>query len=291
MTLKFLTNKPAAVLGDKLIICELHFGIELAMQRRGLNVPLEPRKYADELNKMAQEAKATQLIVIGDFKHTINGFDQRERNYFNELIHALRFEKIIIVKGNHDSKIEEMAKPFAKLHFAAQNDLQNASQNAPSILQIRVEPATGLVIKQGNPATTYGLFHGHAAPSEEVMNCDYLLMGHNHAGVEIGEGKEFSKTQQAWVIIPLKNKANSSKHQHRHRHKQQKLIAFPSFNPLSGSVPFNVLTAKELHGPIFHTGKIHNIHVDLDNGEVILLNGQRIGKVKYLRRKKSPHNK
>jgi len=266
MSLKFLINKPAAVLGDKLIICELHFGIELSMQRRGLNVPLEPRKYADELNQMAREAKAKQLIVIGDFKHTINGFDQRERNYFNELIHALHFERIIIVKGNHDSRIEELAKPFA---------------------QIRIEPATGLVIKQGKPATTYGLFHGHAAPSEEVMNCDYLLMGHNHAGVEIGEGKEFSKTQQAWVIIPLKNKTNPKSSQHGHKRKQQKLIAFPSFNPLSGSVPFNVLTAKELHGPIFHAGKIHNIQVDLDNGEVILLNGQRIGKVKYLRPKKS----
>ncbi len=240
--MKFLTNKPAAVIGKKLVIAELHFGIELSLQAKGVHVKLDPRKYADTLNKLKKESGTSELIVIGDFKHTITGFDhQRERNYFNEFIHLLEFEKILVVKGNHDSKLEEMAKPFA--HFS-------------------VEPATGTTFTYRN--VEYGLFHGHANASEAVLKSDVLLVGHNHAGVQIGVGK-FAKTFPAWVIAPF-------------RKSKQKLISFPSFNQLSGAVPFNVLKSSELHGPIFKNGE-----VDLDNAEVILLSGQRIGKLKHLR--------
>lgn len=238
--MKFLTGAPAMCLGKKLILAELHFGIELSLQQRGINVKLEPRKYSETLNKLARQSKTTELIVIGDFKHTVTGFDQRERNAFNEFIHQLKFEKITVVKGNHDSRLEEMAKPFQ--HFS-------------------VEPATGMqFVYRG---TSYGLFHGHAHPAEEVLESDVLLVGHNHAGVQIGRD-EFGKTLPAWIVSPFR--------------KHQKLIVFPSFNPLSGSVPFNVLKQSELHGPIFK-----NSGVDLENAEVILLSGQRIGRLKHLR--------
>ncbi len=238
--MKFITNAPAGTIGNKLILCELHFGIELSMQLRGVNIDLNPRKYADILNKLQKRSKTRELVVIGDFKHTITGFNQRERNYFNEFIHHLNFESITVVKGNHDSRIEEISKPFP--HF-------------------RVEPATGYVFAHGK--TSYGLFHGHAIPSEAVLESDYLLVGHNHAGVQIGTG-EFGKTLPAWIVAPLG--------------KKQKLICFPSFNQLSGSMPFNTVPQSELHGPIFKDKRL-----DLDNAEVILLSGQRIGKLKHLR--------
>ncbi|MDP3741798.1 MAG: metallophosphoesterase family protein [Candidatus Micrarchaeota archaeon] len=238
--MKFLTGKPACVVDKKLILAELHFGIELSLQQRGVNVQLESKKYSDSLNKLKAESKTTELVVIGDFKHTVTGFDQRERNAFNEFIHELEFEKITVVKGNHDSRLEEMAKPFP--HFT-------------------VEPATGMTFQ--HRGTSFGLFHGHANASEQVMKADVLMTGHNHAGIQIGSG-EFGKTLPAWIIAPFG--------------KKQKLIVFPSFNPLSGSVPFNALKPRELHGPIFKTGE-----VKLEEAEVILLSGQRIGKLKHLR--------
>lgn len=238
--MKFLTGKPACVVGKKLILAELHFGIELSLQQRGVNITLEAKKYSDALNKLKRGSKTTELVVIGDFKHTVTGFDQRERNAFNEFIHGLEFEKITVVKGNHDSRLEEMAKPFP--HFF-------------------VEPATGTTFV--HRAVSYGLFHGHATASEDVMKADVLMTGHNHAGVQIGNG-EFRKTIPAWIIALYK--------------KKQKLIVFPSFNPLSGSVPFNVLKQRELHGPVFKTGELN-----LEEAEVVLLSGQRIGKLKHLR--------
>ncbi len=238
--MKFLTGKPACVVGKKLILAELHFGIELSLQQRGVNIQLEPEKYSVPLNKLKVESKTSELVVIGDFKHTVTGFDQHERNAFNEFIHGLEFEKITVVKGNHDSRLEEMAKPFK--HFF-------------------VEPATGTSFTYRG--TSFGLFHGHANASAEVMNANILMTGHTHAGVQIGRG-EFRKTLPAWIISPFR--------------KHQKLIVFPSFNPLSGSVPFNALKQRELHGPVFKTGGLN-----LDEAEVILLSGQRIGKLKHLR--------
>ncbi len=238
--MKFLTGKPACVVGKKLILAELHFGIELSLQLRGVNVKLEPAKYAATLNALRKESKANELVVIGDFKNTVTGFDQRERNAFNEFIHELEFEKITVVKGNHDSRLEEMAKPFP--HFF-------------------VESATGTIFTYRG--VNYGLFHGHANASEQVMEADVLMTGHNHPGVQIGSG-EFGKTLPAWIVSPFR--------------KHQKLIVFPSFNPLSGAVPFNVLKQRELHGPIFKSE-----NADLENAEVILLSGQRIGKLKHLR--------
>ncbi|MBI4406359.1 hypothetical protein HY571_00410 [Candidatus Micrarchaeota archaeon] len=237
--MKFLTNKPACVIGEKLVISELHFGIELDLQRRGVNTQLSPHKYASELNKLKTLGKATELLVLGDFKHTITGFDQRERNAFNEFIHGLHFKKITVVKGNHDSRLEEMASPFP--HF-------------------EVFPASGMCFKHGK--TTYGAFHGHANPSSEVLKADVLLVGHNHAGIQIGKG-DFAKTLSAWVIAPFA--------------EHQKLISFPSFNPLSGAMPFNAVQQKELHGPIFKDNRL-----DLKNAEVVLLSGQRLGKLKHL---------
>ncbi len=238
--MKFLTNKPGCLIGKKLVISELHFGIELDLQRRGVNVQLDPRRYAAELNKLKSTSKASELLVLGDFKHTITGFNQRERNAFNEFIHLLEFEEILVVKGNHDSRLGEMCRPFP--HF-------------------RVFPATGYVFKHGK--TSYGAFHGHAWPSEEVLKADVLLVGHNHAGIQIGK-KDFAKTLPAWIVAPFD--------------KKQKLVSFPSYNPLSGAMPFNVVRQGELHGPIFKDKR-----TDLENAQVILLSGQRIGKLKHLR--------
>ncbi len=239
--MKFLTDTPACVIGKKLVISELHFGIELQLQQKGINLKLLPEKYAFKLNKLKQKSKTSELLVLGDFKHTITGFDQRERNAFNEFVNLLEFEKITVVKGNHDSRLEEMAAPFK--HF-------------------KILPATGFVFKQGK--TSYGAFHGHAAPSEEVLKTDVLLMGHNHAGVQIGSG-DFAKTLPTWIIIPFEK-------------SKQKLIAFPSFNEISGAISFNAVKQSKLRSPIFKDERI-----DLEEAEVILLSGQRIGKIKHLR--------
>ena len=161
-------------------------------------------------------------------------------NYNVHSREQLKFKKITVVKGNHDSLLEEMARPFQ---------------------QFVVEPATGTTFTYRG--VSYGLFHGHANAAQEVMKSDVLMTGHNHAGIQIGSG-EFGKTLQAWIIAPFR--------------KRQKLVVFPSFNPLSGSVPFNVLKQRELHGPIFKTGE-----VKLEEAEVILLSGQRLGKLKHLR--------
>ncbi len=240
--MKFVSGKPAAVIGKNLLISDLHFGAEIELQQKGVHVEFKPREYAHELNQLKNETKTDTLIVLGDFKNNYLGTTQREKNALNELLHDLKFKKVIVVKGNHDGNLEEMQKFFPKL---------------------QVIPANGTIIKYGKE--TYGLFHGHAKPSALVLSADVLLCGHAHPGVKLGR-KEVKWTREAWVV----GNCNSTPEGTRN---EQKFVIFPSFHDLKSAAPINDSTRKTFLNEIFN----------LLDAQVILLNGQRAGKIKYLK--------
>lgn len=254
MSLKFVTGKPALVIGHYLIIAELHFGIEISLAAKGLRLHVDPKEYAKELNDLQKETGTDTLVVAGDFKHTITGFEPRERSMFEQLIANLHFNKIIIVLGNHDSKIDVLSRPFKKIQIA---------------------PADGLLLTDESDGKTYGITHGHAWPTGEMFKAEVLITAHNHPGVRISDGEKFSRLSQAWIVGNMKtNKEHGTT-------SKQKVIVIPSFNKYSGSTAFNEMESKEIHGPIFQ-----NKLVDLGNCEAILLSGQRIGKLKFLKPQK-----
>lgn len=239
--MRFVSGKPAAVIGKHLLISDFHFGSELELQRKGINIPFDPRAYAAELNELKKETKTDSLIVLGDFKNNYLSTTQRERNALNELLHDLKFKEIIVVKGNHDGNLEDMEKFFPKF---------------------KVFPANGTTIKVGK--TTYGLFHGHAIPSLGVLIADVLLCGHAHPGVRLGN-KNVHWTREAWVAGNCNTTATGTR-------ENQKFVIFPSFHDLKGAAPVNDSKRKTFLNEIFN----------LPESEVILLNGQRVGKIKYL---------
>ena len=53
----------------------------------------------------------------------------------------------------------------------------------------------------------------------------------------------------------------------------------PAFNELCGGVPFNESTQEDLLGPVFSSGGI-----ELENAEVYLLDGTRLGRLKNIRK-------
>ena len=239
--IRFLSGKPAAVIGKFLLIGDLHFGVELELQSKGVNLDFSPGQYVDLLNSLAKETNTTELVVLGDFKNNYLGVTQRERNALNELFQLLKFKRVIVVKGNHDGSLEEFEKFFPKLS---------------------VKPASGEVLKIGN--VSYGLFHGHAMPSREVLQSDYLLCGHQHPGVMLGS-KKITWKVDSWIVGNCRDT--------KYTNSKQKFIVFPSFHELKGSTAIN---ARTTIGPLFKEV------FDLLDAEVILLNGQRVGKVKYL---------
>ena len=59
---------------------------------------------------MKKETGAKNLVILGDIKHNIPAIAMQEKydvpNFFEEL--APEFQKIVLIKGNHDGRIELM---------------------------------------------------------------------------------------------------------------------------------------------------------------------------------------
>lgn len=88
-----------------LIVSDLHFGKTGHFRKSGIGVPQSV--YKEDLQRLLiqlQHFKPKQLIVVGDFFHSIQNkeldFFLRWRNDFSHL-------KIVLVRGNHDILLKE----------------------------------------------------------------------------------------------------------------------------------------------------------------------------------------
>lgn len=166
MALKFVYNSPAAVLGDALLVADLHLGIEYDLQRKGYAIALQYRNEAEKINALLKETKAKQIIFLGDVKHDVYGLLDKEERMLNAFFRLLKTRKITVCKGNHDSAIENCRG-------------------------INVEPAEGFVFEKTL------LIHGHALPKKAKYGS--MCLGHEHPLVEIKEGPHSWK-EKAWII-------------------------------------------------------------------------------------------
>lgn len=157
-----------------------------------------------------------------------------------------------IVPGNHDGRIEkEMGSGFLSL------------ADDPNL---HIAESSGMVIRNT------GIFHGHAWPSEEVMAQEYLVMGHGHAAILLTDDLGVRNYEQCWLRARLTEKVHE-----KYLDAQGEVILMPSFNDFFRGSPVN--RKGRLLGPLFK-----NDYVDVDNGNVFLLDGINLGKVKDLRR-------
>ncbi|MGC8850912.1 MAG: metallophosphoesterase [Candidatus Micrarchaeia archaeon] len=253
--MKFVSNYPVAVISKTLLCADLHLGIEFELERGGVNVGLQWPAAAKTLEALLKQTKCTQLLIIGDAKHDIRGFEEREkrmmRDFFRHLL-ANGAKKIVVCKGNHDGQLQELA--------------------GEGLIEL-VGPQ-GFVLESGR--ASYGVFHGHAWPARELMDCDWLLMGHNHPLIELSEPMGFKWSEPAWII-------GSTKPNKPAGFPAQKTVVFPAFNALSGGLVFNRFSCTQLLGPIFE-----NELFDLRNAEARLLNGVSLGRIALLRRFTEP---
>jgi hypothetical protein len=150
------------------------------------------------LKKIKAECGANGVIVLGDIKHNIPRVDIDEKydvpNFFHEL--AGIFEKIIVIKGNHDGLIERMI-------------------HEPNV-EIVKEKIIGNI----------GFIHGHAKPSAELMNCEIIVMGHIHPSFKFVDQLGARHNYSCWII----GKLNQKKLKGYKEIKCKKVIVVPAFN-------------------------------------------------------------
>ena len=252
MTIKFITDYPAAFITEKkaLIIAELHLGLEYQLFKSGVMIPSQREKFTQVIEKLVEQTKAKTLIIVGDIKHKVPGATIREDIEIPKFLNHLKEKiKIILVKGNHDDRIEKI-----------------------------IPEGVRLVSSRGLKLGKYGFFHGHAWPSKKLMQCDYLFMAHIHPAVEFKDSFGYRSILHVWLKGQLDRELVKKKFKIS---KTGKLITIvlPTFNSILGGAAVNKITKEEVVGPL-----LKNKFFSADCSKVYLLDGTYIGSVKELKK-------
>lgn len=184
----------AAVYGKAAIIADLHLGMEHALYERGMRGADISEKLIEKTMLLLEKTGKKELIINGDLKEKVVGIPFEAREFIAEISTRA---KIILVKGNHDGGMERV-------------------------------PGIEVVEAEGFAYRGLGIFHGHAWPSDEVMGCGKILMGHNHPAV-----KTISGWKPVWVKCTGENKKIRENYPECRGKKE--LVLMPSFNPLIGT--------------------------------------------------------
>lgn len=239
MDLQPVYGVPALKADTNLVVGDLHIGVESHLRSKGFHLVSHTSNMYDSLIEAAED-DVNRLVVIGDVKDSVPGSTKQEYAEIPEFFERLfeRFDIIDVVRGNHDTQIEEFL---------------------PS--RVKVRPASGLKIGDT------GFTHGHTWPSEDVMDCRTLVMAHNHPAVMFCDGVGRRTTEPCW----FRGSFNTTSDE-RYPILPERFLVIPAFNRMLGGSPINVI-GENLLGPVLNSGLL-----DLDNAHLYLLDGIDLGK-------------
>ena len=239
MNLVPVHGSPALFLKEEsaLIMSDLHYGVEAEMLRSGVWVPNRSTSRTEKILKLIKENKAKKLILLGDVKHQVPHNSKQQRTDLEQFFMAVtRIVDVEIVPGNHDGGLADIVPDNVKFH-----------------------ESVGCTI--GN----IGLSHGHAWPSQEVMNSEILVMGHEHPAFSFRDRVDKLHSEPCWLRAPM------IEHE-RYDRVPDLLIVMPAFGELAGRT-MNREPLKGL-GPILRNGL-----ADLSKARVETLEGLEFGEL------------
>jgi putative SbcD/Mre11-related phosphoesterase len=196
----FAYDEPAAIIrqGAKryLVVGDLHIGRELKLAKNGIKIYGSSELMADRIIALMKMHKAKGLVILGDVKDSIIRPDTTEIRIIHSFFKRLSGYELILVQGNHDAGLSDVA----------------------GLLKVK-EYKIGKV----------GLTHGNALPSEELMQSEYIIAGHDHPAVmvDIESGGHLEK---AWIMLDIKPTIAAKSY--KKPNKKIKLILMPAFNDL-----------------------------------------------------------
>lgn len=239
MYLQPMCGTPALKADNALVIGDLHIGVESHLRSKGFHLTSHTNDMYETILESADE-DINRLIIIGDVKDSVPGTTKQEYaeipDFFEKLLE--RFDIIDLVRGNHDTQIEEFLPT-----------------------QVHIRPASGLKLNE------IGFIHGHVWPSEEVMCCNTLVMAHNHPTVMFRDGIGRCSTEPCWIRGVFTHKTNP-----KYRQMPNTFVMMPAFNRMLGGSPVNVIGG-EMLGPL-----INSDLVDFETAHLYLLDGLDLGK-------------
>ena len=268
---------PAFILQENsdraLVVSDLHIGWERLLSQRGVHVPSQTPKIKNKLLTLIKQTNPTHLILLGDVKDAITRVPMEEwkdiPEFFEELLETVSDIQVIV--GNHDGNIEPLLPE-----------------------DVKIVPATGTSFGD------VGLFHGHAWPAPELLECKSLITGHVHPTVAIRDPMGLRMTKQVFVkascngeqltksllnFLGTKTDTNFSavlNEQYKVKLNVSQLFIMPTFNQFLGGRPINETKRRKKKsgsyiGPILRSGC-----VNMNDAEIYLLDGTFLGTVNQL---------
>lgn len=258
-----------------LVLGDLHIGWEVTLAQEGIHVPSQTAKMLERLKKIVLDEKPSRVVMLGDVKHSVTGAELEEwrdvPEFFEKLLKLV--PSVQVISGNHDGNLEPLT---------------------PS--QVELMGPTGIALWD-----RFGLLHGHAWPSPEILGCETLILGHLHPAVTLRDALGYRLTKPAWVTAPCNGRkllrgtmkaAGVSAERNLERMLTEKFhvklrvarcVFVPPFNDFLGGRPVNSRKIDEKHageklGPILRSGA-----VNMNEAEVHLLDGTYLGRVRQLK--------
>lgn len=95
-----------------LVIADLHIGYEQYLNELGVAIPRQQFKLMhEELKKLLGLLKPELIVINGDLKHEFGEISKQEWNEALAILDlCLKYAKVILVKGNHDTILEPIAR-------------------------------------------------------------------------------------------------------------------------------------------------------------------------------------
>lgn len=205
---------PALRVGNALVIADLHIGLEAQLVSKGFHITSRTEDMFDAIIGCAGDS--SKLIVLGDVKNSVPGSSKQEYREIPDFFCRLteNFNTVTVVRGNHDTNIEEYLPP-----------------------EVKTAPASGLRMDD------VGFIHGHTWPSADVMACRTLVMAHNHPAMYFVDGVKKQTSEPCW----LRGRFVSGGE--RYERYPESFIVVPAFNRILGGSPVNAENGEFL-GPL-----------------------------------------
>ncbi|MFC2143504.1 metallophosphoesterase [Candidatus Aenigmatarchaeota archaeon] len=166
----FITNEPALVINDSLIISDLHLGITRELRFSGVHIPSQVTPLAKKINSLKKKTNTKRLVILGDVRHNIPTVSWQEFNEIPEFFRKIDFKEIVVTKGNHDGNIESLVDDFFDKNIK---------------------------IKKSTTIGDYYLTHGHRIPTTKKKK---IIIGHNHPKIMFRDDLGSVYFERVWVI-------------------------------------------------------------------------------------------
>jgi putative SbcD/Mre11-related phosphoesterase len=239
-----ILNEPALFINKKkiLVLADLHIGIESKLSEKGINTVSQTKKITKHFFSLCKKYKPKEIVLLGDIKHNIPSSTIQERKDVKNFLEEIKScGSIHIVPGNHDGNIQKISPNHTIIH-----------------------PSNGFIIEN------IGFVHGHRWPSEEIMKCEQIIIGHTHPNIMFTDRLGYKTFEPCWIKGNFDDKKLKEKYLNS---TSPQILVMPAFNPLCGGIATN---NEGITGPL---GKI----IDIKNAQIFLIDGTFLGKIKDIK--------